>query len=53
MGLLIDPMERSVFVYLSDRPTEVFDAPAAQLPVPKFARDFSLTVGELFGWLLE
>ncbi|PSO93281.1 MAG: hypothetical protein BRC48_12755 [Cyanobacteria bacterium QS_9_48_30] len=53
MGWLIDPMERSVFVYLSDRPTEVFDAPAAQLPVPKFARDFSLTVGELFGWLLE
>jgi Uma2 family endonuclease len=51
MGWLIDPEEQSVFVYLSDRPTEVFDTPT-QLPVPEFARDFRLTVGDLFGWLL-
>ena len=52
MGWLIDPEEQSVFVYLSDRPTDVFDTPTAQLPVPEFARDFRLTVGDLFGWLL-
>ena len=51
MGWLIDPEEQSVFVYLSDRPTEVFDTPT-QLPVPEFARNFRLTVGDLFGWLL-
>ncbi len=53
MGWLVDPAEQSVFVYLSDQPTDVFDAPEIQLPVPEFARNFSLTVGDLFGWLLE
>ncbi|MBD1923003.1 Uma2 family endonuclease [Microcoleus sp. FACHB-831] len=53
MGWLIDPDEQSVFVYLPDRPTEVFDEPEARLPVPEFANNFSLTLGDLFGWLLE
>jgi len=53
MGWLIDPQDQSVFVYRSDRPTDVFDQPAARLPVPEFAKDFNLTVGELFDWLLE
>ena len=53
MGWLIDPEELSVFVYLPDRPTDVFDEPEACLPVPEFAQDFSLTLGELFGWLLD
>ena len=53
MGWLVDPAEQSVFVYLSNQPTDVFDAPDMQLPMPKFARNFSLTVGDLFGWLLE
>ena len=46
IGWLIDPKEQSVFVYLSNRSIDVFDAPEAQLPVPEFARDFSFTVGE-------
>ena len=46
IGWLIDPKEQSVFVYLSNRSTDVFDAPEAQLPVPEFARDFSFTLGE-------
>jgi len=53
MGWLIDPEEQSVFVYHSDQPTDVFDQPEARLPVPEFAKDFTLTLGELFDWLLE
>ncbi|WP_338076277.1 hypothetical protein [Chlorogloeopsis fritschii] len=47
MGWLIDPKEQSVFAYLSDRPTAVYDQPKAQLLVPDFAKDFSLTVEDL------
>jgi Uma2 family endonuclease len=53
MGWLIDPGERSVLIYRPDRPTEVFDRPEARLPVPDFAKDLSLTIEELFGWLLD
>lgn len=51
MGWLIDPAEQSVFVYLPDQPTNVYDEPEARLPVPNFAKDFFLTVEGLFGWL--
>ncbi|NJN30212.1 MAG: hypothetical protein HC824_07055 [Synechococcales cyanobacterium RM1_1_8] len=47
----IDPEEKSVIVYWPDRPTEIFDDPAQQLPVPAFAEAFQLTLGELFDWL--
>lgn len=53
MGWLIDPKEQSVFVYLPDRPTTVFERLEVRLPVPEFAKDFELTVGELFNWLLN
>jgi Uma2 family endonuclease len=53
MGWLIDPEEQSIFIYFPDRPTEVFDQPTAQLPMPSFAHEFQLTVGDLFSWLLE
>jgi len=53
MGWLIDPEEESVFVYLPDQPTAFYDQPEAQLPVPEFALDFSLTVESLFNWLLD
>ncbi|OKH27312.1 Uma2 family endonuclease [Chroogloeocystis siderophila] len=53
MGWLIDPQERSVFVYRSDQPTDVFDKPEIYLPMPAFAQDFSLSVKALFDWLLE
>ena len=32
---------------------EVFDEPEEHLPVPSFASELRLTVGELFGWLLD
>jgi Uma2 family endonuclease len=52
MGWLIDPADRSVFVYLPDRPTMVYDLPKLQLPAPEFAQDFTLTTGNLFNWLM-
>jgi Uma2 family endonuclease len=53
MGWLIDPAERSVFVYFADRSTQVFDEEIDVLPVPEFATDFQLTLGDLFGWLRD
>lgn len=53
MGWLIDPREQSVFVYLPDQPTTFYEELGTQLPVPEFAKDFSLTVEGLFSWLLE
>ncbi|MEB3337449.1 MAG: Uma2 family endonuclease [Leptolyngbyaceae bacterium] len=53
MGWLIDPEEQSVFVYLPDQSTAVYDELGTRLPVPDFAQDFNLTVEGLFSWLLE
>jgi Uma2 family endonuclease len=53
MGWLIDPAEQSVFAYLPDRTTQVFDELQDRLPVPEFAKDFELTIGDLFAWLRE
>jgi Uma2 family endonuclease len=53
MGWLIDPEEQTVFVYLPNQQPEVFDEPEQQIPVPSFAREIKLTVGNLFGWLME
>ena len=55
MGWLIDPEDKSVFVYVTDRAIEVgvFDEPEASLPVPEFAQGFELTVEGLFSWLME
>ena len=53
MGWLIDPQEQSIFVYLPDKPITVFDRLDTRLPIPEFAEDFDLTVGELFNWLLD
>ncbi len=53
MGWLIDPAERSVFIYTTDRAAQVFDEEIDVLPVPAFAKDFQLTLGDLFGWLRD
>jgi len=53
MGWLIDPDELTVFVYLPKQQIEVFDEPDALIPVPSFASEVKLTVGNLFAWLLE
>jgi Uma2 family endonuclease len=53
LGWLIDPEERSVFIYYPDRTMAILDEPEAQLPMPEFAQELSLTVDELFGWLIK
>jgi Uma2 family endonuclease len=51
MGWLIDPEDRTVFIYHPNGTMEIFDEPEARLPVPEFARAIELTVGDVFGWL--
>src|SRR4028119_1313168 len=53
MGWLIDPDEQTIFVYQPKQQPEVFDEPENLLPVPAFASELQLTVGDVFGWLLE
>jgi Uma2 family endonuclease len=53
LGWLIDPQEQSVLVYFPDQQPAFFEAATDVLPVPNFATAFELTLGELFGWLLE
>lgn len=53
MGWLIDPNEQTIFVYQPKQQPEVFDEPEQQLPVPSFASELKLTVGNVFGWLFE
>jgi Uma2 family endonuclease len=53
MGWLIDPDERTVFVYQPKQQILVFDLPEQKLPVPSFAKVLKLTVEEIFTWLLE
>lgn len=53
IGWLIDPDEQTIFVYQSNQQPEVFDEPEEQLPVPSFASNLQLSVGIIFGWLLE
>lgn len=53
MGWLIDPGERTIFVYHPKQETDVFElADDDVLPVPKFASGLELTVQGLFEWLL-
>ncbi len=53
LGWLIDPSEESVIVYFPGQKPAFFETATDVLPVPDFAKAFQLTLGELFGWLLE
>ena len=53
LGWLIDPREQSVLVYFPKQQPAFLEDANDVLPVPDFAQDFELTLGELFGWLLE
>ncbi|MGK7935151.1 MAG: Uma2 family endonuclease [Xenococcaceae cyanobacterium] len=53
LGWLIDPQEQSVLVYFRAQQPTFFEAESDVLPVPDFAQAFQLTLGKLFGWLLE
>lgn len=52
MGWLIDPAEKTVFVYHPKQEVEVFDEPDDLLPVPLFVGELSLSIENLFAWLL-
>jgi Uma2 family endonuclease len=53
MGWLIDPQEKTIFVYQPQQQTEAFDEPEQEILVPAFASELRLTVAKIFGWLLE
>ncbi|WP_353932927.1 Uma2 family endonuclease [Okeanomitos corallinicola TIOX110] len=53
LGWLIDPKDQTVLIFIPDQLPQVFDESQQQLIVPNFAVELQLTVGELFGWLLE
>ncbi|MEL7355971.1 MAG: Uma2 family endonuclease [Cyanobacteria bacterium J06560_6] len=53
LGWLIDPAEDCVFGYTPDLRAALYEQPQQPLPVPDFAQDFQLTVGQLMVWLYE
>jgi Uma2 family endonuclease len=53
MGWLIDPDDRTVFIYYPNRTMVIFDAPDDRLPMPEFAQSLELSVGEVFAWLAK
>lgn len=53
LGWLIDPDEKLILVYFPQQKPAFFEAATDVLPVPNFAQAFELTLGELFGWLME
>ena len=52
IGWLIDPDEKTVFVYRPKQEIEVFDEPDVLLRVPSFVSELNLTVKDLFAWLV-
>lgn len=53
MGWLIDPEERTLFVFQSNSRMMIFDQPEQDLPAPPFASSLRFTVEDVFSWLLE
>lgn len=53
MGWLIDPAEQTVFVYQPQQSPEVLEEDDRLLPMPDFVQGLTLTVGQVFGWLME
>jgi Uma2 family endonuclease len=53
LGWLLDPGEQAIFAHSPNQALKLFQATETVLPVPDFAADLRLTVGEIFSWLLE
>jgi Uma2 family endonuclease len=53
MGWMIDPGDRTVLVYRPNQEIAIFDVDEEMLPMPEFASSLSLTIGELFSWLID
>ncbi len=53
IGWLIDPDEKTVFVYFPKQQILVFDRLEQKIPLPTFAQELQLTVNDIFALLLE
>jgi Uma2 family endonuclease len=51
VGWLIDPAEKSIFIYHSEKQIEVVDDQDQELLVPGFAESVKLTASDIFSWL--
>jgi Uma2 family endonuclease len=51
LGWLIDPEEKTVLIFQPDRQPIALEDESDVLPMPSLMGDWSLTLGELFGWL--
>jgi Uma2 family endonuclease len=51
VGWLIDPAEKTIFIYQKDRQVQIIDILDKELLVPTFAQSVKLTAGEIFNWL--
>lgn len=53
MGWLINPTDKSVFIYRPQKEIIVLDEPNEVLPTPEFMQSFSITIEELFSFLYQ
>jgi Uma2 family endonuclease len=53
IGWLVDPEEELIFVYFNDQRVILVETENDSIPVPSFAQNINLTLGQLFNWLNE
>lgn len=51
MGWLLDPEEQLIFLYGIDKSVQVLEEASLPIPVPAFAEQVRIRVGEIFDWL--
>ncbi len=51
VGWLIDPAEKTIFIYQQDKQVMFVDVLEQELIVPGFAESVKLTAGDVFNWL--
>ncbi|AFZ46338.1 protein of unknown function DUF820 [Cyanobacterium stanieri PCC 7202] len=51
MGWLIDPNHKLIFTYTSNSHPLYFEKESELIPVPHFAQDLQITLGDIFNWL--
>ncbi len=51
MGWIIDPKEKVIFTYIPQGQPQYFEENEDIIPIPDFAKDLQITLGEIFAWL--
>jgi Uma2 family endonuclease len=51
VGWLIDPAEKTIFIYERAKQVQIIDILDLELLVPTFAQSIKVTAGEIFNWL--